>query len=187
MSSVIINNIKDIESYSYLELGVYDCTNFHQIKCNSKMSVDINGNAIFTGTTDDFFNSIPKDKKYDIIFIDANHDYDFVLRDFNNSVDHASKWILIHDMIPPTEYYTLSRLCSDSYRLLFYLLNRKDIDVYAMDENFGLTFIRMPAEKINPSLEEVNIKYEDFFTFISNKKLYSHNEMIEILNKETHV
>jgi hypothetical protein len=93
MSSLIINNIDQIENYSYLELGVNDNINFYQIKCKDKFSVDMNGQAMFTGTTDKFFEEFSKNKKFDIIFIDANHNYDYVLRDFNNSIDHASKWI----------------------------------------------------------------------------------------------
>ncbi len=57
MSSEIINFLPEIENKSYLELGVNDNVNFNKIKSKNKFSVDINGNAMFLGTTDDYFSS----------------------------------------------------------------------------------------------------------------------------------
>lgn len=182
MSSVIINSLKNIEDYSYLELGVFKNKNFNEIKCKDKFSVDVNGNAIFTGTTDDFFKQLEPNKRFDIVFIDANHDYDFVLRDFNNSVKIANYWILIHDMIPPSMKHTQSKFCSDSYKLLYFMLESKMFSVYPMNNNFGLTLIKMPACEIEPSESYKNISYDEFLNFMKNQKLYSDNEIIEILN-----
>lgn len=181
MSCSIINNILEIEKYTYLELGVFRNENFRSINCKEKFSVDINGNALFTGTTDEYFASLDNSKKFDIIFIDANHDYEYVLKDFNNSVDHANKWIILHDMVPPSLKYTSSKFCSDSFRLLTYFIKETNFEIYTMDNNFGLTFIRMPATKINPPLEYQNISYYEFKEFINNVKLYNDDEMIKIL------
>ena len=70
MSCDIINTMPGIENCSYLELGIRDNINFEAIKCKTQMSVDINGRAQFTGTTDEYFAQadIPN---FDIIFIDA--------------------------------------------------------------------------------------------------------------------
>jgi len=76
MSSLIMNTLNGIEDKSYLELGVFKNYNFNAIKSNNKFSVDLNGRALFTGTTDDYFASIDENKKFDIIFIDA---IDFLL------------------------------------------------------------------------------------------------------------
>jgi hypothetical protein len=182
MSSVIINNIRNIENLSYLELGVFKNQNFYQIKCRDKYSVDINGNAIFTGTTDEFFSQIDKNKIYDIIFIDANHDYEYVLRDFNNAIKHARSWILIHDMIPPSIKYTQSKFCSDSFKLLQYMLGQSKLEVYPMNNNFGLTLIKMPADTLTPPNKIKDISYDEFLEFMKDKKTYSDEEMIKILN-----
>ncbi len=181
MSSIIINNLLGIEDKTYLELGVDDGGNFIQIKSKIKESVDVNGNATYTGTTDEYFKSISIDKKFDIIFIDANHDWNFVERDFNNSIKHCNEWILMHDMIPPGRKYTKSYKCSDSYKVLYHLLTKTHFQIYPMNENFGVTLIKMPAGKINLTNEDKNLTFDLFTSFIKNQKLYSHTEIVALL------
>ena len=182
MSCSIINHMTGIEDLSYLELGVFKNKNFNEIKASKKYSVDVNGNGMFVGTTDEFFSQLDKTTKFDIIFIDANHDYDFVLNDYNNSVDYATKWILIHDMFPPSVKYTESKFCSDSYKLLYYMIKETNLSVYTMDNNFGLTLIKMPGKKINPPDSYKNVSYDEFLSFMKTQKLYSDNEVVKILN-----
>jgi|TARA_B110000305_G_scaffold175160_1_gene193738 hypothetical protein len=176
----IINMLPGIEDCSYLELGVRDNINFEAIKCKTQMSVDINGKAKYTGTTDEYFTqtNIPN---YDIIFIDANHDKEFVVRDYNNSIEYATKWVLIHDMIPPKKKHATSDRCSDSFRVLHYMMSNTNIELYPMDENLGLTLIKMPATKIKLDNASTNLTYELFKSFITNKKVYSRTEITKIL------
>lgn len=181
MSSIIINNLPNIENKSYLELGVFDGKNFASINAGCKESVDVNGNATFTGTTDEYFSQLKKKIKFDIIFIDANHDYDFVVRDFNNSVKHSNEWVLMHDMIPPSKKYTKSSKCSDSYKVLYHLLTKTDFTVYAMNENFGLTLIKMPAHPIILTNEDKNLSYESFMSYMNTQQLYTNEEIIKVL------
>lgn len=183
MSCQIINSISDIEKYSYLELGVGDLRNFNSIRAGRKFSVDINGAANFIGTTDQYFETLDKNTKFDIIFIDANHDFDYVLRDFNNAIKHATKWVILHDMIPPSEGYTSSGLCSDSYKILYHILKFTDFTTFSMDSNFGLTFVQMPATTINPSSEIKDLTYNNFMEYISLYKLFNDDEMTKILNR----
>jgi hypothetical protein len=184
MSSVVINGMNGIENYSYLELGVLRNENYNQIRCKNKSSVDINGYATYTGTTDEYFNQLDESIRFDIIYIDANHDYDYVLRDFNNSVKRANRWILIHDMIPPSFGSTRSDRCSDSYKLLYYLLTETDFIVYSLNHNFGLTFVKMPARKINPPEHFKDTSYSVFMDFLKSKKLYDDNEIVQVLNSQ---
>lgn len=182
MSAVIINNLTDISNMSYLELGIGTAANFNSINATNKVSVDVNGLATFTGTTDEYFASITQETKFDIIFIDANHDYTCVLSDFNNSIEHCTKWLLLHDMIPPSEGYVHHGLCSDSYKVLYHILKYEKFEVYPMNNNFGFTLIRMPAGKITPSEDNKNITYAEFMELISKTKLFSDEEVIKILS-----
>ena len=184
MTCEIINEIENIEDYSYLELGIHDNTNFNKIKCRNKHSVDMNGKALFTGTTDEFFAQNNKNNRYDIIFIDANHDYDYVLRDFNNSVKICNKWIILHDMVPPDEKHTSKKLCSDSYKVLYYMKNKTKLDVFTLDHECGLTFVRMPGVELKSNSSISNLSYKDFVAFISQVKLYSKDELKKVLRGE---
>lgn len=184
MSCIIINDILGIEDKSYLELGIAKGKNFNAIKCKDKFSVDINRRAMFIGTSDSYFDELDEDKKFDIIFIDANHDYDFVVRDFNNAQKHCNEWILIHDMIPPTLKHTKSALCSDSFRFLYCLLKETQLEIYPMNNNFGLTFIKMPAYEVIPDESYKTVSYKTVMNFLSTKKLYSDEEIINILNNK---
>jgi hypothetical protein len=135
------------------------------------------------GSSHDVYSQF-EDESIDFLFIDANHDYEYVVRDFNNAVDHATNWILIHDMIPKSAKFTQSKYCSDSFRVLQYLITETNFEIYTMDNNFGLTFVKMPAGKINPPEHYSKISYDEFVEFISKVKLYSDEEIINLLRKQ---
>lgn len=183
MTCEIINNIPNIENYSYLELGVANNENIQGIRCKHKMSVDMNGRAAYTGTTDEYFSTVGLNAKFDIIFIDANHDYKYALRDFNNAVDRAGKLIIMHDMIPPSKKHTESKFCSDSYKILYHICTEEKFEVYPMADQYGTTFIKPPYNKVYPSTITENLTYEDFVEFLKTIKIYSTNEITQILKQ----
>ena len=101
----IINTLIDKYGYkSYLEIGVAGGENFENIHVANKIGVDPNTNSKATifMTSDEFFNSISEDDKYDIIFIDGLHEYETCYRDIVNSAKHLNKGgtIVCHDMNP---------------------------------------------------------------------------------------
>ena len=188
MSSEILNLFNNIADCSYLELGIHTGINFSKINAKSKFSVDIDDRhckPMFLGTTDEYFNKLSDSEKFDIIFIDACHNYEYVLRDFNNSIDHCNKWILLHDLVPPHSGYTDKTFCGDAYKFLFYLIKEEKFTKYTCNENFGLTFIKMPAIKVQPSEYYLTASYDEFASYVDNHyKTYTPNEIVTILNGE---
>ena len=109
----IINYLINKYSYkTYLEIGVRDPkTNFDKIKINYKDGVEpnwldapISGNQ-YIQESDDYFSSLDKTIKYDLIFIDGLHLEHQVDKDIKNSLNHLSEngVIIIHDCNPITE------------------------------------------------------------------------------------
>jgi len=55
-------------------------------------------------TSDAYFEKLPEDSKFDLIFIDGDHRYDFVKRDFENAVKHIDRgYILMDDYHMPSK------------------------------------------------------------------------------------
>lgn len=113
-----INQIIREKGFSkYLEIGVcnpWECFDF--INCQTKHSVDpgyevdVNNNfATYKFESDEFFNNLrngnldlPKDYKWDVVFIDGLHISDQVFKDFLNAKQHLSDdgFIVFHDCNP---------------------------------------------------------------------------------------
>ncbi len=113
-TKVINRLIQDNGYTSYLEIGVYDGKNFKSVKCRSKYGTDPNlpdslkkDDGLFDMTSDDFFtlcDSIISDAKFDLIFIDGDHEASQVEKDIVNAYKALNKggMILLHDCNPPT-------------------------------------------------------------------------------------
>ncbi len=119
-TEIISYLINKIQGTKYLEIGVRNpADNFNKIKCKEKYSVDpgleFKENPVdFNLTSDDFFNNlkqgklrIPKNIKFDVIFVDGHHLAGQVEKDINNSLDFLSDngFIILHDCNPPTEFH----------------------------------------------------------------------------------
>ena len=109
--------IKENGYKSYLEIGVDTGWCFQNINCENKYCVDPyffdNNDAVRTEaqipsfltwrmTSDEMFDTVAKDMKFDIIFIDGMHTEEFAGRDIINSLKHLNKGgrIVVHDCIP---------------------------------------------------------------------------------------
>ena len=124
----LINSLINKYNYqSYLEIGApYTETrterNFDNINIQYKFCVDPNPEieflqkcrdgqrpVDFIGTSDDYFNSIDENIKFDIIFIDGLHHSKQVTKDIANSLKHLSKKgiIVCHDCLPTEEIQQL--------------------------------------------------------------------------------
>jgi hypothetical protein len=176
LADILNESISD-NNTSYLELGCYIKANFNKVKFNNKECVDTQHRFFptYVMTTDDFFKQ--NKKKYDIVFIDANHDLPDVVRDYNNAVNICNKMIVFHDMFPPNEEQTASGYCSDSYKLLNYFKENK-IETFTLNTDFGLTVIF-------PSFPHVNyddikqISYQQLLD--ADIKTYTKTEIVNIV------
>lgn len=124
------NLIKELNYNSYLELGVRCGTNsWHLIECQNKVGVDLDENVNFPGvincTTDEYFENLDPNVKFDLIFIDACHEKNFVYRDFCNSIKHLNNGgiIVFHDIHPLTEQHCSFNLNGNVYQFWMELVN----------------------------------------------------------------
>lgn len=180
----IINHLIKIYGFkSYLEIGVYDGENYNGVCCDNKeccdpcvCDVNVNCDVTYKTTSDEMFQQMPEDKKYDIIFIDGMHDESFVDRDIMNSLKHLNEngLICLHDTFPPsketTEKYDTYAddrgvWCGDVFKSVV-KLNQTDLKYYTVNnEDFGLTIIQHSGNPI-PNLGELttNYEYDDIFS-----------------------
>lgn len=169
----IINSLIQKYGYnSYLEVGTQDPTsNFNLINTECKVSVDPfpRGKVTFVGTSDEYFESINHDVKYDIIFIDGLHHDDQVLKDIENALKHLSDngTIVCHDCLPITEDMQARddhgrEWTGDVWKAIAQLrVERIDLDIKVVDTDYGCGIIRRGT----------NIPYHPL---IENYKTYSY-------------
>ena len=146
---VIYGLCRELKVSSYLELGVRDCPVPALIKSivPNITGVDVTPvpnfpGSFYCGTTDAYFEMCRqkgRDIQFDMIFIDACHDYEQAKTDFDNSRKYIKNGgtIILHDTYPVTEYMTQPQWCSDSYKTVEYI------------RKLGLRVINLP---ISPGL-----------------------------------
>lgn len=140
---------------NYLELGVYIGETLDSIRPYAKMSVGVDivdhrvnkqGN-FFIGTTQDFFRQ--NQSTFDMIFIDADHSFDAVRCDFEESIKilNSDGTIVLHDTAPRNEYLLQPGYCGDSYRMNDYLLALDQYTFVTLPINeAGLTLVRRKSD-----------------------------------------
>jgi len=123
----------------YLELGLYDGETFQKVRgvisgTGSRcIGVDIKkppiDGEIYVQTTDEFFKSF--NEKVDMIFIDADHKYESVAKDLENSLKILNKTgcIVLHDTDPDNDRLFDPSRCGDSYRIVNDLEQNADLNL----------------------------------------------------------
>ncbi len=138
---------------SYLEVGTQDpSSNFDKVNAECKVSIDPfpRGEVTFVGTSDEYFDSISDDVKFDIIFIDGLHHDDQVLKDIENSLNHLSDngTIVCHDCLPSTEDMQARddhgrEWTGDVWKAIAELrVERIDLDIKVVNTDYGCAIIR---------------------------------------------
>lgn len=145
----------------------------------TKTSVDIeNTEATYPMSTDDFFKQ--NKKKYDIIYIDAGHDIENVLKDYNNSIKSLTDkgFIVLHDMYPPNHTLAQPGYCGNGWILLnhFYKMGVENMMSFLPD--VGTTIFGGPYEHINR--EDLDfISYDELLVNSREQKWDKLTESIE--------
>jgi hypothetical protein len=107
--------IRELRLRSYLEIGVLDGETFANVIARRRYGVDptplfdavlLPRGATFAVTTSDaFFATIRRSKRFDVAFIDGLHTVDQTYRDLINTFSHLrSGVILIDDTVPSDEF-----------------------------------------------------------------------------------
>jgi len=180
MRSDIINRIIQIFKYTtYLELGVDNRSlNFEKINCVNKFCVDINPRSRpdFTGSTDDFFSQ--NTKKFELVFIDADHSHEQVIKDIENSLSALAPngTIVCHDMNPTTkEMQVVPRQqgiwTGDAWRAWLKFREREDLSMCVIDADYGCGIIRRgsqsPIKVDNPTYEQFTENKKEWLNLIA--------------------
>lgn len=179
----IINSIPNIENYSYLELGVWNGRNHSQILCKDKASVDVQWEPTFKMTTDSFFEV--NDRRYDIVFVDADHCLKSGLKDYNNATKICDKFIIMHDLYPdnPQQATENGNYAGNVWRLLYHIITRKvPIEYYVCDGDCGMTVFFPPFRTFRLEDIDKTVRYNEL-TMLPIQR-YSIDGMQEILRQK---
>lgn len=110
-------------------------------------------NVLFHGASDDFFRII-EFPRISLVFIDGDHMYNQVKKDFKNALSliEDNGFIFFHDMYPENEMETSENRSGTGYILRKELERRSDVDVFTFpfgSWNAGLTMVRKIPDDIN--------------------------------------
>jgi predicted O-methyltransferase YrrM len=143
----------------YVELGLYQCELFNRIvpHSSSLIGVDIDPKAgnwmaksdkasFVCKTTDDFAVGFKENPvAIDMLFIDADHSKEAVLKDFWNFFPFITPqgFIILHDTYPKNHSYTQSGYCGDAYKAIDELSRHGEIfEMVTVPVHPGLTLCR---------------------------------------------
>lgn len=153
----IQNLVKLTNCQTYLELGVHNGVCFQTIVPLVKRAIGVDimdlrtikVGEFYTMPTDDFFKNF--DDMADIIFIDADHKYDSVVKDFENSLKVLNKngVILLHDTDPQEKFLLAPEYCNDCYKIVNYIQeNHPELNIVTLPLTIaGLSIVMRKNER----------------------------------------
>lgn len=155
----IINLAAQFRPKVYVELGLYQCELFNGVipYAETLIGVDISAEAgkwmkvsekttFIHSNTNDFAEALKRNPiSIDMLFIDADHSKESVLKDFWNFFPFVKDQglILLHDTHPKNQQYTDKGYCGDAYLVIDELKNHNDeFELMTIPIHPGLTLIR---------------------------------------------
>lgn len=128
---------------SYLELGCEENDTFSKIRIGRKVGVDSKKGGTHRMTTDEFF--LQNEETFDIVFIDACHHHDQVLKDFRSSlaVLNPGGLIVLHDCNPIDRDHESQELCGTAWRAFVrHVRTDPELDSICCDFDHGVGLVR---------------------------------------------
>ena len=192
----IINELIKKNGYkSYLEIGLANPDdNYTKVECEVKECVDPepyseiikgkveyvvpDGMLTYEMTSDKMFETIPADKKWDIIFIDGLHTQEQCMIDIKNSLQHLTEngIIICHDNLPFAKYVQLrvrrfdSPWTGDVWKTQYSLIkNNTGIDIKVVSTDFGCSLMRY-VDPATLNFNLVPVEYEQVFKSMESLK-----------------
>jgi len=168
----IINHLIKKNNYKrYLEIGVRNPDeNLNKITVEHKDGVDPAGNCNYPIPSDDFFNQLDIDVKYDIIFIDGLHlDYQ-VEQDITNSLKHLNQGgtIVIHDCSPikeehQVEEYIVGKTWNGTTWKAYvkFRMTDENLSMCVVDTDHGVGIINKGKQTLYPKSDVLDFKLLD--------------------------
>jgi len=168
----IINHLIKKNNYKrYLEIGVRNPDeNLNKITVEHKDGVDPAGNCNYPIPSDDFFNQLDIDVKYDIIFIDGLHlDYQ-VEQDITNSLKHLNQGgtIVMHDCNPikeehQVEEYVVGKTWNGTTWKAYvkFRMTDENLSMCVVDTDHGVGIINKGKQTLYPKSDVLNFKLLD--------------------------
>jgi predicted O-methyltransferase YrrM len=153
---ILVSIVKFTNCKNYLELGVDIGITFEQVfplveRCVGVDIVDKRSQKIgefYNETTDDFFSHFTDEMN--IIFVDADHSFESVKQDLENSLKILSKYgiIFLHDT-DPHQFESLDcGFCCDAYKIHDFIEDRTDLTYVTLPiASTGLTIVKRKEDR----------------------------------------
>ena len=149
----------------YLEIGISCGTCFNAVAPLAKeaYAVDINKECYdnikdnknliwFNGSSSDFLRKHDPSKRFDLVFIDGDHKHTSSLSDFQMVLPlvNDNGIILLHDTYPPSEEFTTSSYCSDTYKTAEYIKKNysSHVETVTLPFYFGVSIVRKTYKQL---------------------------------------
>jgi hypothetical protein len=145
-----------IKPECYIELGVREGVNFEICAKHAKKAIGVDiipakrplqpNMEYHQMTTDEYFNQLDPELKFDVAFIDADHSYEQSLKDFNNIKDRIIEdgFIFLHDTYPYDPSMFDPGMCNDVYRTALHIKTHfiDEFEVVTLPFNPGVTIVK---------------------------------------------
>lgn len=150
--------------HRYLELGVKKGYCFNEVApfASKAYAVDIldcynlikhNDNLVWHhGTSTDFLLNHDKNKKFDLVFIDADHKHESSLSDFELAFPlvNDNGIILLHDTYPTREELLSTKYCGDSYKTAEVIRKKfsSECEIATLPFYYGVSVVRKAKKQL---------------------------------------